>query len=237
MKLRYFLLLLFMPLTAGAQVERQAAGRTVCPELPDTLTAGEAGALAPVPVGDALPPDAAEDTTPLPALETDTRPYLLMRAPGFDGTDPFWRGIGGNSWWLHEGFNAQLSLSLSVGLGKGAPGGVGFGQSAAFAYALPLTDRLSVAAGIYGENWDWGPARLTDVGFAASVAYRLTDAISLYAYGTKSFLPRHQLPAKGPFPLFWNPGGDRIGAMIDFKLGGNASIQIGVERSSTPDFY
>lgn len=180
-------------------------------------------------------PAATADSLATPP--SDEASAFLLRAPGFDATDPFWRDGSSASWWLHEGFNAQLSMSLAVGFGKGAFRGVGFGQSAAFAYALPLTDRLSVAAGVYADNWDWGPMRLTEGGVAATVSYRLTDAVSLYAYGTKSFFPRHDMPHTAAFPLFWRPGGDRFGAMIDFKLGRNASVQVSVERSSAPDVY
>lgn len=187
------------------------------------------------PDGDRRLPAAAADSLATPPAE-EVRAFLL-RAPGFDATDPFWRDGSSASWWLHEGFNAQFSMSLSVGFGKGALKGVGFGQSAAFAYALPLTDRLSVAAGVYADNWDWGPLRLTEGGVAATVAYRLTDAVSVYAYGTKSFFPRHKFPGGNAFPLFLRPGGDRIGAMLDFKLGHNASIQVSVERSSGSDAY
>lgn len=153
---------------------------------------------------------------------------------GLDGCHPAYGGLYGPQWRLHEGFNAQLGLSVSAAFGKHAPKGVGFGQHAAFAYVLPLTSRLSVAAGIYAGNLDWGPWRQTDVGISGILAYRLTDRINLYAYGSKSFLPRQSTlrfrPA--PFPIFMERVRDRIGAAAEFKIGNNATIGVSVEHCS-----
>lgn len=148
--------------------------------------------------------------------------FALM--PGF--------GIGcDTSWRLHEGFNAQFGLSLSAAFGRHAPRGVGFGQNAAFAYVLPLTPRLSVAAGVYAANLDWGPLRHTEGGVAGIVGYRLSDAVSLYAYATHRFAPQESRLRYGAFPLFLCEPKERIGAMAEFKLGKNAMIQVSVERN------
>lgn len=162
-------------------------------------------------------------------------PALSLSAPGFYGLTPWSYAADGLSWRLHEGFNAQLSMSLSIGLGKGSPSGVGFGQSAVFAYALPLSKRFSVAAGVYADNMDWGGFRSTDGGVAAAVQYRLSDVVSLYAYGTKSFLPKKNRFLYAPGPYYSGFYGlpvptDRIGAMAEFKIGKNAMIQVSVEK-------
>jgi len=143
-------------------------------------------------------------------------------------------GLYAPAWRLHEGFNAELGLSLSAGLGKHAPKGVGFGQTAAFAYLLPLTKRLSVAAGIFANNMDWGAWRRTDVGVAGVMAYQLSDRVSLYAFGSKTFLPRENgfNRRRDPFPLFLDLPRDRFGAAAEFKIGNNAMIGVSVERTS-----
>ena len=177
--------------------------------------------------------DTVAPTTPefpsLPIGEVGM-PRTLLTSPGWSGASPW---CGDDLWSLHQGFNARFSLGLSVGLGKGAPRGVGFAQSAAFAYAAPLTSRLSLAAGIYADNMDWGAFRRTDVGLAAALRYRVNERIGLYAYATKSFFSDRSLPP-GPFPLYDYPVRDRIGAMAEFKLGEKAIFQISVERSSLP---
>lgn len=173
-----------------------------------------------------LPPDP-------PATEATALPFL-MAAPGLGDVGPWDAVPCGASWRLHEGFNAQLSLSVAAAFGRHAPRGAGFSQSASFAYAVPLTQRLSVAAGLYARNTDWGAFHQTDVGLSAVAAYRVNPSVSLYAYATKNFLPRHDARPGGPFPLYLPPATDRIGAMAEFKLGQNAAIQISVEHSSSP---
>lgn len=143
-------------------------------------------------------------------------------------------GLYAPAWRLHEGFNAELGLSLSVGLGRHAPKGVGFGQTAAFAYLLPVTNRLSVAAGIFAHNMDWGAWRRTDVGVAGVMAYQLGERVSLYAFGSKTFLPRENgfNRRRDPSPLFFDLPRDRFGAAAEFKIGNNAMIGVSVERTS-----
>ncbi len=158
-------------------------------------------------------------------------PLLDLGAPGLDGCAPWDYGLYGPTWRLHEGFNAQFALSLTAAFGHGAPSGVGFGQSAALAYALPLGKRFDVAAGVYAAHLDWGGYQRTEGGFAALLRYRLTDRVSLYAYGSKRFLPTRHL-RQDFFPLYLPAPKDRIGAMAEFKIGSNAMIQVSVERNS-----
>ncbi len=155
---------------------------------------------------------------------------LFMPAPAFTAS-PFGWDIPG-SWRLHEGFNARFSMSVSTAFGRHALRGVGFGQEAAFAYALPLTDRLSFAAGICAGNLEWGGLRRTEVGLAGILTYRVNDAVSLSAYASKSLVPRYRYPLRGGLPLYLPGGGDRIGAMAEFKVGKNAAVQISVEHCS-----
>lgn len=157
-------------------------------------------------------------------------PTLSMGAYGIggilpNGYDPTWR--------LHEGFNAQFGLSMTAGLGKHSPKGVGFGQSAAFAYVVPLSKRLSVAAGITATNFDWGMWRMTNVGVGGVLAYQVNDRINLYAFGQKSFLPRatsFQQQRKLHFPVFFDHPSSSFGAAAEFKIGNNAMIGVSVER-------
>lgn len=176
------------------------------------------------------------DSLSMPPAEVSipwNEPALTLGGYGLVGIAPYDAGYG-SAWRLHEGLNAQFGLSVSAAFGKHAPKGVGFGQSAAFAYLLPVSPRLSVAAGLYATNMDWGAWRRTDVGFAAMMAYQLTDRINLYAYGSKTFVPRAADFAKRrePFPAFLDQPRDRIGAAAEFKIGKNAMIGVSVERTS-----
>ena len=140
---------------------------------------------------------------------------------------------GLSPWPLHEGMNAQFGMSLTVGLGKHAPKGVGFGQSAALAYVLPLDNRWSLAAGVYARNMDWGGWHTTDGGVTGIVGYRLSEAVSLYAYGSKSFLPTdRRFRFRQPLaPTYLFEPKERIGAAAEFKLGENAVIGVSVEHN------
>lgn len=157
----------------------------------------------------------------------------LFYGPGAYGLGGEAFGYNDFSWRLHEGFNAQFGLSMTAGLGKHSPSGVGFGQTAAFAYVTPLTQKLTLAAGIFATNFDWGSWRRTDVGIGGALSYKVNDNVHLYLYGQKSFLPklsgqwRHD-----PFPLFFDRVKDRIGAAAEFKIGQNAMIGINVEHRS-----
>lgn len=130
---------------------------------------------------------------------------------GMYGITPFDYGYA--TWQLHKGFNASIGLNLTFSPSKYAPSGVGFGQDAAFMYAVPITERLSVAGGLYASNMDWGFLRYHTVGIAGVAAYKLTDRISIYAYGNKSFTPQRP-PYYYPLP---NYAPDRIGGMINFR--------------------
>ena len=159
-------------------------------------------------------------------------PLFGMSAPGFDGCSPWFLGTYGPMWDLHEGLNAQLGMSVSAAFGKHAPSGIGFGQSANLAYALPLGRGFSAAAGLYVQNMDWGNYHQRDFGISAALGYKINEVVSVYAYGTKSFMPRQQqLPVMG-YPGFMENFRDRIGAMAEFKIGENAKIQVSVERGS-----
>lgn len=225
-----------MPFTARAQqadpqtVIRQAAEPAVTA---DSLARQQTLAVRPAPVayGDSLRPLGGCGQPGF--LPVATFGDLGLGGYGLDGLSPYGSTYG--AWRLHEGFNAQLGLSASVAFGKHAPRGVGFGQTAAFAYLAPLTPRLSIGAGLYATNMDWGAWRRTDVGIGGMLAYQLTDRVNLYAYGSKTFMPRdtwtNQM-RRDPFPLFLDQARERIGAAAEFKIGNNAMIGISVEHRS-----
>lgn len=153
------------------------------------------------------------DTTSVGAL----MPRLFM-------PEPFYM----SPWALHEGFNAQLGMSVTMGFGKHAPKGVGIGSDAAFIYALPVGKRFAVAAGVTMHTLDWGGWKMRDATVMGIAAYRLNDFMNVYAFGEKSLLPQSQraLP-------FRQRGEERWGGAVDFSLGNNVFIQVGVSQSRT----
>ncbi len=221
LRLLPLLVLLLASLQAAAQTDGEAMKR----EFGDPFM--QADSLA----ADSLTRQTAP-VSPLPRLPLS--PYAAPMLPtspwGYAWLPDAW---GLSPWPLHEGMNAQFGMSLSVGLGKHAPKGVGFGQSAALAYVLPLNNRWSLAAGVYARNMDWGGWHTTDGGVTGIIGYQLSEVVSLYAYGSKSFLPtdrsfrfRHALA-----PTYLFEPKERLGAAAEFKLGEKAVIGVSVEHN------
>lgn len=214
-------------LSCGLQA--QVADSTALPAVAEGTPAALSDGVPPrrVAADSLLPGRALSIPAPVPVCPLD------VCAPGLDGLHPWWGGLYGTAWRLHEGFNAQFSLSTSFAFGRHAPRGAGFGQSAAFAYARPLTDRLTVAASIYGQNMDWGAYHLRDVGVGAVVAYRATDRLNLYGYVTHSIMPRTDAMRRQGCLLspFDDTARTRIGAMAEWKLGESTTIGISVEHT------
>lgn len=159
-------------------------------------------------------------STPLvaPIMQAGMYPSFCMY-----GISPFSYSYA--NWELHKGFNASLGMHVTFSPSKYAPSGVGFGQDAAFMYAVPINNRFSVAAGLYATNMDWGFINYKNVGITGVAAFKLNDRITLYGYGNKSLMPQRS-PLYYPLPNF-SP--DKLGGMINFKIGESSSISFGVE--------
>ena len=190
---------------------------------------------------DSLLRDTVKTDATLQTVETlpSMFPRMDFGAYGMTPLSPWGTSAWGGDWRLHEGFNAQFGMSLTVGLDSHSPSGVGFGEHAAFAYVHPLTDKSRVAGGVYASNFDWGPYRTTDAGFAAMLAWQLSQKVTLYAYGGKSFIPKGRQFTYTRFGSFgtpfspaweWDNPKDRFGVAAEFKIGKNAMIGVSVER-------
>lgn len=182
---------------------------------------------------------AADTRTPYTMTGEGFQPEFNMYVPSFEptaygmyGYGPFYDDVLGSNWQLHKGFNAQFSMSMSCGFGKNRIKGVGFGQTAAFAYVQPVTSKFSIAAGIYANNFDWGPWHTTDVGISGVLAYQLTDKLSVYAFGSKSFIPRqNNFNSCGlATPAYWMRPKNRFGAAAEYKFSEHFKMGVSVER-------
>lgn len=182
---------------------------------------------------------AAAPHTPYTMTGEGFQPEFHMNIPSFEptaygmyGYGPYYDDALGSNWQLHKGFNAQFSMSMSCGFGKNRLKGVGFGQTAAFAYVQPVTSRFSIAAGIYANNFDWGPWHTTDVGISGALAYQLTDKLSVYAFGSKSFIPRqNNFNSCGlATPAYWMRPKNRFGAAAEYKFSEHFKMGVSVER-------
>lgn len=141
-----------------------------------------------------------------------------------------------NLWQPREGLSATVGLSASVGWGKHAPHGVGFGEHLALAFTRHLGHGFTVSAGLLAQHQNWGAAQRSDASVAALVSYAISDRISVFAYGVKSFLPERNryYPGLSMLPM---AGGDRYGAGASFKIGESAMIQVAVEHADGPAYW
>ena len=134
-------------------------------------------------------------------------------------------------WNLHEGFNAGLSMSVSASFGRNRFPGVGFGTGISAMYVHRLTERLVLAAGGFYDRLSWGGLNENRLGVNVLMGYQLTDRVSLYAYGSKSFIPsrNHRIPfASMPW---MDDFSSRLGAMVHIKVSDAVSVSVSLEEN------
>ena len=159
----------------------------------------------------------------LPSLNSLGQINYINRWPGSFGL------TGYHDWELHQGLNMSLGASVFAGFGKYAPKGAGFAQTVSGMYAVPFSDRLSLAAGVYLLNADWGGLNLRDTGLSGVLGYKFSERWEGYLYGQKSLMqPKIAWPIFGMQEL-----GDRIGASLKYNVSPSFSIQVSVEERKT----
>ena len=115
--------------------------------------------LSPVTQGYALSPSEVEIEQPAPATYHPSP--ISLPWMGWS------RGYGAFMGSLHPGFNVSLGASVFAPIGKHRSGGAGFSQDITAVYAMPLTNRLSLAVGGYFSNITWGHHSYRDAGVNA----------------------------------------------------------------------
>ena len=142
------------------------------------------------------------------------------------------RGYGAFMGNLHPGFNVSLGASVFAPIGKHRYGGAGFSQDITAVYAMPLTNRLSLAVGGYFNNITWGHHSYRDAGVNAILGYRFNEHWEAFIYGQKSFLKPEM-----PLPLYYmHDVGDRIGAAVRYTPNHTFSVTVSVEGRSEPSW-
>ena len=126
------------------------------------------------------------------------------------------RGYGAFMGNLHPGFNVSLGASVFAPIGKHRYGGAGFSQDITAVYAVPLTNRLSLAVGGYFSNITWGHHSYRDAGVNAILGYRFNE---------------HWEPL-----YYMHDVGDRIGAAVRYTPNHTFSVTVSVEGRSEPSW-
>ena len=170
-----------------------------------------------------LQPYAHTDSLNLPSIDRFGRVVPSLMCPLYWG--------GWYDWGLHKGLNVSLGASVFAQFGKGAYGGAGFNQNISAMYAMPLTNRLSLAVGGYFNNTYWAHDSYRDAGLYAIIGYKFNDKWEGYVFGQKSIVDKRMMP----MPLYdINAVGDRIGAAIKYNINPSMSIQVTVENTWLP---
>jgi hypothetical protein len=117
---------------------------------------------------------------------------------------------------------------------------VGFGQSISAMYAMPLSERASLAVGGYFNNLSWGRDNFREAGLSAVFGYQFDEHWEAYIYAQKSLTNNHQ----APLPLYssmyslgglHNGWGDRIGAAVRYNFNPSFSIEVSLEKQWLPN--
>ncbi len=166
---------------------------------------------------EALLPDSALHLPPLNSLG---QMQYINRWPMNDGL------AGYHDWDLHRGLNMSLGASVFTSLSKYAPSGAGLAQNVSGMYAVPFSDRLSLAFGGYFLNANWGGLNLRDAGLNAVLGYKFNERWEGYVYGQKSLMR-----PKTAWPYYYmHDLGDRIGAAVKYNFSPSFYIQLSIEE-------
>ena len=228
-----------LPLKAQENTTGRLPGNNKLTATPRPLTtyAEDDGFLA-TPLHDGEPIPAATPATPRQEAAPDTVRTLHLPAVNQNGQVqpaaryPYsWWG-GYQTWDLHPGLNVSLGASVMTTFGRGGLSGAGFAQNLSMMYAVPLSNKLSLAVGGWLNNMDWGRYSCRQAGISAVLGYKFDEHWEGYIYAQKSLVGK---TSALPYPLYdLGHNGDRIGAAVRYNFSPSFSIQINVEGSRQP---
>ena len=108
----------------------------------------------------------------------------------------------------------------------------GFAQSLQATYLTPLTPKLTLMAGGYVNNLNWGGINARNAGIYGELSYQFNEHWEAFIYGQKSFLKPEM-----PLPLYYmHDVGDRIGAAVRYTPNHTFSVTVSVEGRSEPSW-
>ena len=238
-KKQHFLLLVsftLLTLSANAQEERSFLD-PMFDEKPSTTayTMEQQPALVPD-----MSLTASEDSLHLPIVNMSGQVVPAVSMP--------YSWLGWNTWNIHSGLNVNLSASVFAETGRHRRSGAGFSQSVAALYAMPLSNKLSVAIGGYINRLSWGSDSYVEGGLTGMLSYRFNEKWEAYVYAQKSLTNNRYMPRYsyawgyngfgrwGSGMYDWRTAGDRIGAGVRYTPNESFSLEINVEVQDNPNY-
>ena len=107
--------------------------------------------------------------------------------------------------------------------------GMGDMASASVAFTMPMGERFQVTAGVTGSKYHFDNAAWNDYGVFGSASYRLSDRLSLNAFGQYYVDQRYHSVAAMPFL-----GSSSYGGTLGWRASDNFSLDVGARRVYDP---
>ncbi|MCD8265681.1 MAG: copper resistance protein B [Prevotellaceae bacterium] len=161
---------------------------------------------------------------------------LAISPPLMTFNAPWSAGI----WDIHDGFNASVSAGVSCGFGKNNPyRGAAFFTSLEGLYAMPVNDRLTLAAGLgYTRYTGWGRSQ-SSLDIFGLANYRFNDRLDATLFLSHSFSPTNMGGLRTPYVPAMNGNCTAVGADVGVKVSDAVRIDVGftVYREETPHVW
>ena len=152
----------------------------------------------------------ASSLTSLPRFHYDTSPY---------GND-----------WSTGGVIARMGSGHLTGASSHTTyPGMGSTTSASVAFTMPMGDRFHVTAGLTGSKYHFDNSAWNDYGVFGHASYRLSDRLSLNAFG--QYYINQQFHSVAAMPFL---GSSSYGGTLGWKVSNHFSLDMGARRLYDP---
>ena len=156
------------------------------------------------------------------------QPDWRMRAPilphfSYD-TNPYSRD------WSSSGVITRLGSGYLTGSGGHTTyPGLGNMASASMAFTMPMGDRMQVTAGVTGSKYHFDRAAWNDYGVFGNASFRLSDRLSLNAFG--QYYVNQQFHSVAAMPFL---GTSSYGGTLGWHASDNFTLDVGARRIYDP---
>lgn len=148
--------------------------------------------------------------TALPSFHYDTNPY---------GRD-----------WFSGGVITRVGSGYLTGAGSHTTYlGMGNMATATVALMMPIGERFQVTAGVTGSKYHFDRTAWNDYGVFGNASFRLSDRLSLNAFG--QYYVNQQFHSVAAMPFL---GSSSYGGTLGWKASGNFSLNVGARRIYDP---
>jgi len=132
--------------------------------------------------------------------------------------------------WSSGGIIARMGSGYITGSGSHATyPGMGNAASASVAFTMPMGDRLQVTAGLTGSKYHFDNNAWNDYGVFGNASFRLTDRLSLNAFG--QYYVNQQFHSAAVMPFL---GSRSYGGTLGWRASDTFTLDVGARRIYDP---